>query len=174
MKYKDAIKQSMKDLAQDKRTIFLGYNILYGSRAYGTLTDIPREMCHETPVAENLMAGLAIGMSLAGYRPVLFYERHDFILNALDSIVNHLDKIESMSKGQFKTPVIIRATVGAREPLDPGAQHTQDFTKAFRELLTFPVLDLTNSAEVIDGYNKAKTMNSPIMLVERRDFYETE
>ena len=174
MKYKEAIKQSMEELAQDKRTIFLGYNILFGSRAYGTLTDVPREMCQETPIAENLMAGLAIGMSLEGYRPVLFYERHDFILNALDAIVNHLDKIESMSKGQFKTSVIIRAAVGAKEPLDPGPQHTQDFTKAFSEMLTLPVLDLKNTAEVIEGYKKARTMESPIMLVERRNLYDTE
>ena len=174
MKYKEAIKQAMGELARDKRTIFLGYNILFGSRAYGTLTDVPREMCRETPVAENLMAGLAIGMSLEGYRPVLFYERHDFILNALDSIVNHMDKIEAMSKGQFKTPVIIRAAVGAKEPLDPGAQHTQDFTRAFREMLTFPVLDLTSTAEVLDAYKKAMTMESPVMLVERRDLYDTE
>lgn len=172
MNYKQAIKQCNEDLAKDQRTVFVGYNILYGSKAYGTLTDVPAEQCQETPVAENLMAGLAIGMSLTGYRPVLFYERHDFILNALDAIVNHLDKIETMSKGQFQTPVIIRATVGGSKPLDPGLQHTQDFTQAFRAMLTFPVLDLKTPADVIEGYQRAKDMVSPIMLVERRDLYD--
>lgn len=172
MKYRDAIKQAMEELAGDQRTIFLGYNVLYGSRAYGTLTGVPNEQCLETPVAENLMAGLAIGMSLAGYRPVLFFERHDFVLNALDGIVNHLDKIEAMSQGQFKTPVIIRATVGGRVPLHPGPQHTQDFTQAFKGMLSFPVLDLTTPAEVVAAYRRAAELDSPIMLVERRDLYD--
>ena len=42
MKYVDAIKQSMNSLAEDDRTIFLGYNISFGSQAYGTLKDIPK------------------------------------------------------------------------------------------------------------------------------------
>lgn len=164
----------MEGLAQNDKTIFLGYNILHGSQAYGTLTDVPKEMCLETPVAENLMAGLAIGLSLEGYRPVLFYERHDFILNALDAIVNHLDKIESMSQGQFTTPVIIRAVIGASEPLNPGPQHTQDFTAAFKQMLCFPVITLDTPAEVLAGYKEVQAMNSPVMLVEKRDLYATE
>ena len=159
-------------LAQDKNTIFIGYNILYGSRAYGTLTNVPKEMCLETPVAENLMAGLAMGMALEGFRPVLFFERHDFMLNALDQIANHIDKISDLSEGQYSAPVIIRATVGAKEPLDPGPQHTQDFTSVFKTLVNFPVLDLKTSEEVLEGYQIAKTMNSPILLVERRALYD--
>lgn len=174
MNYRDAIKQAMEARAQDERAVFLGYNVLYGSRAYGTLTGVPKEKCIETPVAENLMAGLAIGMALTGYRPVLFYERHDFVLNALDAIVNHLDKIEAMSQGQFKTPVLIRATVGGSVPLHPGPQHTQDFTQAFKSMLTFPVLDLKTPAEVVEAYQLAATLDSPIMLVERRDLYDCQ
>jgi len=97
MKYKDAIKQSMEMLAENENTIFLGYNIRYGSKAYGTLTNISNNKKIETPVAENLMVGLATGLALEGYRPIIYFERHDFMLNALDGIVNHLSKIERMS-----------------------------------------------------------------------------
>jgi len=164
----------MQELATDPRTVFLGYNVLYGSRAYGTLTGVPKEMCLETPVAENLMAGLAMGLALTGSRPVLFYERHDFVLNALDAIVNHLDKLEELSRGQFKAPVIIRATVGGTMPLHPGPQHIQDFTEAFRAMLKFPVLDLRSAAEVTAAYQQARQLDSPILLVERRDLYDGE
>src|SRR3989338_4734923 len=108
MQYKDAIMKSMEMLAQDPRTIFIGYNVSYGSRGYGTFYNIPRERCIETPVAENLMTDLAIGTALAGLKPLLFFERHDFMLNALDALINHLDKVERISGGQFKAPVIIR------------------------------------------------------------------
>ena len=174
MKYKDAIKQSMENLALDDRVRFLGYNVKYGSRAYGTLKDIPFEKCIETPLAENLMSSLAIGMSLEGYKPVLFFERQDFILNALDSIVNHLDKIEKMSLGEFKTPVIIRAVVGGKKPIDPGIQHSQDYTEAIRKMVSFPIFDLKLVSEIISAYDYALKINYPIMFVERRDLFEEE
>lgn len=174
MLYKDAVKQSMEMLAEDEKVVFVGYNVNYGSRVYGTLKDIPKEKCLEMPVAENLMAGMCLGMALEGYKPVLIFERHDFIPNALDSLVNHLDKVERMSDGEFTAPVIIRALLGSRKPLDPGIQHTQDFTDLFKQLFTFPVYDLRTSEEVITNYTYAKSANSPIMLVERKDLYDTK
>jgi pyruvate/2-oxoglutarate/acetoin dehydrogenase E1 component len=174
MKYKEAIKKSMEMLAQKENIIFLGYNICFGSQAYGTLIDIPNYKKIETPLAENLMAGLAMGMALEGYDPVLFFERHDFLLNALDNIVNHLSKLEEMSKDQFHAPVIIRAVVGSKSPLYPGVQHIQDFTKPIQEMVSFPVIDLRKTEEIIPAYEKARDMKTPIMIVERRDLYDKE
>ena len=172
MKYKDAVKQSMEMLARDEKTVFIGYNITRGSRAYGTLNNIPLEKCLETPVAENLMAGLSIGMSLEGYNPVLIFERQDFMLNALDALVNHLDKIESLSKGEFIPKVIVRAIVGSKKPINPGPQHMQDFSKFFKEFLHFPVYDSQTSQEVIDNYIEALASKRPSMMIERKDLYE--
>jgi len=172
MKYKESLKQSMEMLAQDKNTIFIGYNICHGSEAYGTLKSIHLTQRLEMPVAESLMMGLAIGISLEGYRPVVFFERHDFVLNALDGIVNHLDKIESMSNGQYKTPVIIRAIVGARSPLNPGPQHTQDFTKAFKEMINFPIYEPKNAEEVLKTYKIVRDLNKPSMIIEKKELYE--
>jgi len=174
MLYKDAIKKSMEMLAEEKNTIFIGYSLKHGSHSYGTLLDVPKEKILEMPVAENLMSGVAIGMALEGYKPVLIFERHDFILNALDAIVNHLDKIERMSNGEFTAPVIIRAIVGSKKPLYPGPQHTQNFTKVFKELFSFPVYELYNSKEIIKYYKKAKLAKTPVMLIERKDLYNKE
>ena len=174
MKYKDAIKQSIEELVKDERVIFLGYNINYGSRAYGTLANIPQSRCLETPLAENLMTSLATGMSLQGYRPVVFFERHDFVLVALDSIVNHIDKIEKLSHGLYQTPVIIRAVVGSNKPIDPGLQHTQDFTKTLKEIVSFPVIELKDSKQIIEEYSKVLKRNCPDMFIERKDWYEKE
>jgi len=174
MKYKEALIKSMELLASNENVRFLGYNVNYGSRAYGTLNSISKSKCIETPLAENMMSSLAIGMSLEGYRPVLFFERHDFILNALDSIVNHLDKIEKMSYGKYKTPVIIRATVGSKKPLDAGLQHTQDFTDILKRILTFPVIELTNSEQILREYEKAAKSGETVLFIERRDLYDSE
>ena len=174
MNYKSEIKKSMEMLAKDKKTVFVGYNLKFGTRAYGTLKDISDSKILETPVAENLMTGLAIGMSLEGFKPVLIFERHDFILNALDQIVNHLDKMKQMSDGQFKPKVIIRAIVGAQKPLYPGLQHIQVHTEAVRSMVSFPVLELKKTKDIFEKYKFAKLLKEPIMLVEWRDLYDKE
>jgi pyruvate dehydrogenase E1 component beta subunit len=174
MKYKDAIKQSMDELASDPRTVFIGYNVTHGSRAYGTLNDIPADKCIETPVAENLMADMAIGMAIEGYRPVVFFERHDFVLNALDALVNHLDKLENLSGGEFTAPVIVRAVIGGTKPLYPGLQHTQNFTDVFQRLFHFPVYELKEAHEISTRYREAMTSNEPVLMVEEKDKYESD
>lgn len=167
--YKDAVNQSMTMLGNQEH-IFVGYNVLYGN-AMGTLGDVPDDQKLETPVAENLMAGLAIGMSFEGFKPVVYYERHDFMLVAADAIGNHINHIERISHGEYKTPVIIRTVVADGGPFYSGPTHSQDFTATFREMVSFPVIDPKNSQEVIDAYNFASATNRPVMIVERKRLF---
>ena len=169
MEYKDAIKQSMEKLAKDKKVVFIGYNISFGSQAYGTLKDVPINQKIETPVAENLMIGLAMGMAIEGFKPVVFFERHDFILNSLDAISNHLDKFELLTG--IKLPIIIRATVGSKKPLHPGPQHVQDFTEAFKKLINFKIYEPKTALEVLEVYEIAMKSKEPVMIIERKDLY---
>lgn len=174
MNYKEALIKSMNMIANDEKAIFLGYNINFGTKCYGTLEGIPKEKRREMPVAENLMVGLAIGLSLEGFKPVLFFERHDYILIALDAMVNHLAMLNKMSKGQFKPSVIIRATVGSAKPIHPGPQHIQDFSEALKKMISFPVYEPKNAQEVLEVYNKIKDFDGPVMVIERKDLYNQE
>jgi len=172
MNYKQAIIQSMDFLAKDKKTIFIGYNVKFGSQVYGTLKNVPKKQILETPCAENLMTGLAIGMALKEYKPVLIFERHDFMLNAADAIINHLSKIQELSKGQFNPKIIIRAIIGADKPFYPGIQHIQDFTDMFKNYCSFPVVRLNNVIDIIPNYKDAYRVNYPVMFIEERGMYE--
>lgn len=175
MKYKEALTESMNLLAKDKSCRFVGYNVRYGSMANNTLKYVPVEQLIETPVAENLMAGMGIGMSIIGLKPVIWFERFDFILNALDSIVNHLDKIEKISDGQFIPKVIIRVIVGgSKNPLYTGLTHIQDFTESISKMVSFPVIKLNSVNDVIEEYKKASKWETNVMLIEERDRYEEE
>jgi pyruvate/2-oxoglutarate/acetoin dehydrogenase E1 component len=169
MKYKDAIKTSMESLAKNPKTIFLGYNVKYGN---GMLKDIPEQQLFETPVAENLMVALAIGMSLEDYLPIVYFERFDFILNALDAIVNHLEKIKDISHNEYDPQVIIRAVVGNKNaPLFTGATHTQDFTEALSKLTSIPVVKLPyDSQKIMEIYKTSKSC----IIVEEKDCYDLE
>lgn len=169
--YGEAVKQTMEKLAEDPRTLFIGYNLRFGSCGYGSLKNIDSSKIIEMPVAENLMAGMAMGLGLEGFMPVLIFERHDFMLNALDSIVNHLDKLEVLSNNQYKSQVIIRAILGSTKPINPGVQHSQDFTEIYRKLLKLKIYDPQNADEVLKNYKEAIETKLPCMFIERRDFY---
>lgn len=169
-KYKEAVKDAMERLAEDIGAIFVGYNVRHGS-AYETLKDVPQEQRLETPLAENLMAGLAMGMSLEGFRPVLYFERHDFIWNAMDALVNQLDKIEVLSEGQFRMPVIIRAVAGSVKPFYAGLTHTSDLTGLFDRLFNFPVLAPTRAGGVEVAYRIAAASSGPVLVSESKELY---
>lgn len=136
MNYKESITEAMTALARDPSVCFVGYGIRHG-RAMGTLKNVSDDQLIETPIAENLMIGLAIGLSLRGKKPVVFIERADFLMNAMDAIVNHLAKIEMMSRGQFKPAIILRVIVGNKtKELFTGETHTQDFAEAFEAMVS--------------------------------------
>lgn len=162
----------MEEIAKDEKAIFIGYNLKYGSKGYGSLKDISESKILEAPVAENLMSGLATGMAIEGFKPVLIFERHDFMLNALDSLVNYLDKLPLLSNKQYDAPMIIRAVIGSMNPINPGPQHSQDFSDFFKTKFNFPVYDPKNSSELEGAYNYAKKFKTPCMIIERRDLYD--
>ncbi len=155
MSYKEEMIKAMELLAEDPRVIFLGQNISYaGSPAYETMETIPESRKIEMPVAEELQLGMSIGLALEGFIPVSVYPRMDFLMRAMDQLVNHLDKIEEMSTGRFKPKVIIRTIIGATSPLHPGAQHCQDHTVTLRYMLSnIDVVKLECPEEIVDTYS---------------------
>ena len=167
--YKDAVNLAMAELSQ-LGAIFIGYNVLKGD-AMGTLTNVPNEQKIETPVAENLMTGLAIGISFEGFIPVVYFERHDFMLGAMDAIVNHIDKIERISHGQYQVPVIIRAVTADAGPFYSGITHSQDFTELLKASVSFPVYDPKNGQEVLHAFRTAAKSKRPCIVIERKSRY---
>lgn len=172
MLYIDALKLSMNELAKQEKTVFIGYNTKF-TRAANTLIDIPESQLIETPVAENLMMGMAIGMSIRGYKPIVYFERFDFIFNALDSIVNHLDKIKTMSNNDYDPKIIIRVVVGKKnKPLYSCITHIQDYTDSIAKMVDFPVIKLNNSKSILHYYKRASEWKTSMILVEVRGFYD--
>ena len=62
--------------------------------------------------------GISTGFALAGYLPITTYPRFDFFILSMNQLVNHLDKIKIISKGNFKPKVIVRVLVGSKKPLE--------------------------------------------------------
>jgi pyruvate/2-oxoglutarate/acetoin dehydrogenase E1 component len=154
--YKDALTAAMTAFALDPKARIIGYGTAQPSRGGGTFAGVPVEQCIETPVAENLMVGLGIGLALAGLKPLVYIERADFMLNALDAIVNHLAAMRTISRGEFRPTLLLRIVVGnTQKPLFTGPTHTQDFAAALDSMVSFPVVSLRDEQQVTNWYAAA-------------------
>jgi len=172
--YKDVVKEACTQYAKDTATRFIGYNTVKGSRMYGSLSNVSTEQCIEMPVTENLMVGMGVGMALDGMKPVVCFERHDFLLLGLDALVNHIDKLPHISGNQYKLPIVIRAIVGAAHPLNPGPQHTMDYSKELATMLKFtPVYIPRSFIEFKMAYDEVgKSPSGAVVIIEYRDWYD--
>ena len=175
MKYVDHLVKSMEYLAKDPRTIFIGQSVKYsGNSIYNTLKTIDDSRKIETPVFEETQMGLSIGLAMNGYVPVTCYPRFDFLLCAVNQLVNHLDKMEEMTRGTYKPRVIVRTSIGAKEPLNGGVQHTKDHTEAFRKLLeNVEVVLLENKEDIFPAYQRAleRQDEKSTLIVEYGEYY---
>ena len=177
-KYQDELIKSMKYLSKDKRTIFLGQSVKFsGNAIFNTLKDINDNKKIELPVFEDVQMGLSTGLALQGFIPITCYPRFDFLILAMNQLVNHLDKIRNMSFGEFKPRVIIRTSIGSKKPLNGGVQHTQDYTKMFKDILTeVEVVSLVNPNIIFKEYKKAlyRKDSKSTLLIENGDFYNSK
>ena len=175
MKYAEEIKKAMAFLAEHPQTIFIGQSVAYPGNAINTLLkDLPAERKIEMPVFEETQINMSIRLALEKYIPTSVFPRFNFLILALNQLVNHLDKIPHISHGKLKPKVIIKTMVGSVRPLDPGIQHKSNFTEAFRALGTDVVIeDLTEPEMVFPAYKKALERNDgkSTILIEYGDYY---
>lgn len=171
MNYLAEVKQAMKVLAADPRTLFVGQAVAYDGQAmHATLADVPMDKRLEMPVVEDFQMGFCTGLALTGRVPVCIFPRFDFLILATNQLVNHLDKLPLMSG--FRPKVIIRTSVGSTSPLNPGPQHCQDHTEAFRHMLkTVEVCEIRSAEQVRPVYDYALARPDSVLVVEHGRMY---
>ena len=126
----------MEWLGEKDDTFFLGQSVKYsGNAIYNTLSTLDDSKKIETPVFEEVQMGMSTGMAMDGLVPISCFPRFDFLMRCMDSLVNHLDKMQNMTENNFQPKVIIRTSIGSTNPLNGGVQHTQDYTSMFKLIL---------------------------------------
>lgn len=171
MNYKQELTKAMTWLSLQENTIFLGQAVQYlGTGMTSTLEEIQADKKNELPVFEDTQLGLSTGLAINGFIPISIFPRFNFFLLSINQLVNHLDKIEAISYGQFKPKVIIRTSIGSHNPLWPGHQHVGDFTEAIRSMLTnIDIVKLDSADMIIPSYKNAYYKNKSTILVEVGD-----
>ena len=175
MKYSSELTKSMDFLAKDSRIIFLGQAVGYpGTAMSNTLKNVSPNKLYELPVAEEMQMGITTGLSLNNIIPVSIFPRWNFLLLATNQLINHLDKVQIMSDGKFKSKVIIRTGIGSQRPLHPQYQHVGDFTDSIQSICTtIEVIKLNNPEDIFPAYKKAlmREDGKSTILVEYGDYY---
>tara|TARA_Y100000294_G_scaffold26158_1_gene22160 strand:+ start:1882 stop:2388 length:507 start_codon:yes stop_codon:yes gene_type:complete len=168
----------MNYLGEKRNTIFLGQSVKFsGNAMYNTLTGVPNKKKIELPVFEDNQMGMSIGLAINGFVPITCYPRFDFLVIAFNQLVNHLDKIRIMSSKQMMPKVIIRTSIGPKKPLNGGVQHTQDYTKIFKEVLTeVKVIHLKNPKNIFNNFKNAYNDKNcfSYLFIENGDHYNSK
>jgi pyruvate/2-oxoglutarate/acetoin dehydrogenase E1 component len=164
----------MDYLSRDSRTIFLGQAVAEpGTAMSNTLKNVPKEKLIELPVAEEMQMGMSLGLAFDGKIPISIYPRWNFLLCAVNQLINHVDKFPYLCNG-FNSKVIVRTSIGSERPLHPNFQHIGDFTESFKLMCkTIEIIRLDDPSQIFPAYERAllREDNRSTILVEWGDFY---
>src|SRR6188472_218866 len=122
-----------QEMARDDRVIVFGLDVDDPKAIQGTTRGLVekfgRERVFGTPLSEDAMTGAAIGMALAGLRPIHVHIRMDFLLLAVNQLLNVAAKSRYMYGGRVNVPLVVRAMIG--KSWGQGAQHSQGLHSFF-------------------------------------------
>ncbi len=113
----EAINQALAyEMKIDSSVVVLGEDIAKNGGVFratvGLLEKFGHERVRDTPLAESMIAGLAIGMAIEGLKPVAEFQFMGFIYPALDQIINHASRIRNRTRGRMTCPIVLRSPYG--------------------------------------------------------------
>jgi pyruvate dehydrogenase E1 component beta subunit len=176
MTYREALNRCLREeMTRDERVFLMGEDIGTFDGAYkvtqGLLAEFGQKRVRDAPIAEEVIAGTAIGAAMLGLRPVIEFMTINFILVAIDQIVNNAAKARYMFGGELSVPMVIRTPAGAGGQLS--AQHSQSLEGWFANV---PGLHVVAPAFPADARGMLKTAirgNDPVLFVEHLHLYNT-
>lgn len=154
---------------RDKNVLLMGQGIDDKGAFYGTtagLRPVYGDRLIETPVSENAMVGVAVGLALSGKRPVIQFHRVEFALLAMEQIINSAAKMHYISNGQHKCPLVIRMIVG--RGWGQGPSHSQSLEAMFAYIPGLKVLMPTFPADYKGMLISAIEDDNPVVIIEHR------
>ena len=178
MTFQSSLNAALRDLLQiDERLYILGEDILdpYGGAfkvTAGLQADFPERVL-TTPISEAAIVGLANGMALRGYRPVVEIMFGDFITLAADQIINYAAKFRAMYRGQVSNGLVIRTPMGGGRGYGP--THSQSIEKIFFGIpglrIVAPSLYHDPGALLVRAVRES---DDPVLFVEHKLLYAKE
>jgi pyruvate dehydrogenase E1 component beta subunit len=177
MTVREAISQALREeMYRDERVFLMGEEIGKWGGTYavtrGFLDEFGEKRVRDTPIAEGVIVGAAVGAAMAGLRPVAEIMTINFAFLAMDQIVNHAAKIHYMFNGQIRVPLVIRTVGGGGRQL--GATHSQTPDSVFAH---FPGLKVVSPGTAADAKGLLKAAireDDPVLFIEHATLYQAK
>jgi pyruvate dehydrogenase E1 component beta subunit len=177
LRYVDALREAIEqEMDRDPSVFVFGLDVddhkaIQGSTR-GLLQRFGSERVFTTPLSEDAMTGIAIGAAMAGMRPIHVHIRMDFLLLAMNQLVNIAAKARYMYGGNVKVPLVVRGMIG--RSWGQGAQHSQGLHALFMHIPGLKVVAPSNARDAKGCMIAAIRDDNPVIFVEHRLLYGTE
>jgi pyruvate dehydrogenase E1 component beta subunit len=173
---REAISQALwEELDRDERVFIMGEEVGVWGGTYavtrGFYDHFGEKRIRDTPIAEAVIVGSAIGAALVGLRPVAELMTINFAFVAMDHIVNQAAKLRYMFGGQFTVPLVIRAVGGGGRQL--GATHSQTPDAIFAHFPGLKVVAPGTPGDAKGLLKEAIRLDDPVLFIEHATLYQT-
>ena len=177
IKYSTAILKAFERLLKKDKNVFLIGQGLWSPWYVGeTMKDLDKKFGKsriiDSPVSENAVTGIAFGASLTKSRPIVIHPRMDFMILALDQIVNQAAKWRFMMGGNASTNLTIRSIINRGG--EQGAQHSQSLHSWLSHIPGLIVLMPSTVQDAYDLLISGVKSNNPVVYIDDRWLYDLE
>ena len=171
---REALNEALEEeMTRDENVFLMGEEVGYYDGAYkvsrGLLNKFGEERVIDTPISENGFAGIGVGASMVGLRPVIEFMTFNFSLIAIDQVINSAAKMRYMSAGQFKLPLVFRGPSGSVMQL--AAQHSQSFESYYAHCPGLKVVMPSNPEDAKGLLKTSIRDDDPVIFMESEAMY---
>ena len=162
-----------EEMRLDDSIYLMGEEVAEYNGAYkaskGMLDEFGDKRVIDTPISELGFAGIGVGSTMTGNRPIIEFMTFNFALVGIDQIINNAAKIRQMSGGQFPCPIVFRGPTGSAGQL--AATHSQAFESWYANCPGLKVIVPSNPYDAKGLLKSAIRDNDPVIFMESEQMY---
>jgi pyruvate dehydrogenase E1 component beta subunit len=175
MTYREALRLAMRqEMERDDRVFVMGEEVGLFDGSYkvtaGLLEEFGPDRVRDTPISEEGFLGAGVGAAMLGERPIVEIMTLNFVLVAMDQVINHAAKVGAMFGGEVRCPLVIRTPNGAGNQLT--AQHSQSFDSWFAGTPGLKVVAPASPADAKGLLKSAIRDDDPVLVIENLPIYK--
>ena len=165
-----------EEMARDPAVFVVGEGIGARGGNFNTTSGLYElygpERLRDTPIVERGFVGLCTGAAMTGARPVVDFMFIDFILDAMGELINQTAKIQYMSSGRLKMPIVLRGCVGVGGA--SATHHSGNYYPIFAHLPGFKVVVPTTPRDAKGLLKAAIRSDDPVFFLEHKSLLNTK
>jgi pyruvate dehydrogenase E1 component beta subunit len=162
-----------EEMRKDESIYLMGEEVAEYNGAYkaskGMLDEFGEKRVIDTPISELGFAGIGVGSTMTGNRPIIEFMTFNFALVGIDQIINNAAKIRQMSAGQFPCPIVFRGPTGSAGQL--AATHSQAFESWYANCPGLKVIIPSNPYDAKGLLKSAIRDDDPVIFMESEQMY---